>query len=73
MEWKPIESAPKDGTRILLFGHRGDQFDIGSWGPHGVYIRKTGTYEAAWGSGAKHYVGATHWQPLPTPPSPSKP
>lgn len=57
-QWQPIESAPKDGTRILLFGD-GDQvvayFNVGY---------------GTWGDGDHHddIQGLTHWQPLPAAP-----
>lgn len=62
--WQPIESAPKDGTRILLYytprywpgGHR---WVIGSWDHdgHGWYMA---------GQGVIDDVAA--WMPLPSPP-----
>jgi len=57
-QWQPIESAPKDGTRILLFGD-GDQvvayFNVGY---------------GTWDDGDHHddIQGLTHWQPLSAPP-----
>ncbi len=60
--WMPIETAPKDGTVILL-GHEAAVFD-GWW------------YEAesAWVDGERNmyddycHYNPTHWQPLPEPP-----
>lgn len=73
-EWQDISTAPKDGTEILLFGHRGDQIDIGSWCGCGHYRHKTKAraayFEKAWGSGGSMFVGVTDWQPLPEPRSP---
>ena len=72
-EWKPIETAPKDGTVVLLFVGRGVMIDftrtayVGSWREGGV------------GEPQQDYIGwralccgrwhaPTHWQPLPAPP-----
>lgn len=66
-QWQPIETAPKDGTRVLLF--------VPPYGP------STGHYEPArvnWGPNASLWVShsvlnkeaaPTHWMPLPTPPT----
>lgn len=56
--WQPIETAPKDGTWILLFGHK--QYGVGVW----VFGK--------WAMGSIcMFEGSTHWMPLPDPPSPS--
>jgi len=67
-EWQPIETAPKDGTRILLYQREGDGMDDnrtvaeGAWGEW-----LPGEYEwcmvqqDAW-------TAPTHWMPLPEPP-----
>lgn len=75
--WRPIETAPKEGTEILLFtSHRrddfGDAFDavqIGYWdkgnigpGVHPVFHREPGWHLQKIGI-------PTHWQPLPSAPS----
>ncbi len=76
MEWRPIETAPKDGTWVLLYA------------PPKQYERETGEmYVATWepidyNSGPQWAFGArgmehsflrgvydaTHWMPLPQPP-----
>lgn len=72
MEWLPIESAPKDGARVLLSNG------------HGAWMAE---YRPIYGSGyrpanpwfsvmlnhdhlpeAGRYGQPTHWMPLPEPP-----
>jgi hypothetical protein len=57
--WKPIETAPKDGTQVLLTGVGLDRWI------------STGHYKNGWldddGPGRLHNV--THWMPLPEPPN----
>lgn len=31
MTWQPIETAPRDGTRVLLVSHDNEHVRIGSW------------------------------------------
>lgn len=57
--WLPIESAPKDGTQILIEVHP-RIFDVVSWS------------DGAWrecGNFMRLRKDPTHWRPLPTPPS----
>lgn len=64
--WQPIETAPKDGTEILVFV--GGTIIIGSWS-NGSVLRDEGWYDAE--AGVKFVNGLldpTHWQPLPSPP-----
>lgn len=68
-EWKPIETAPKDGTRILIYepmpaDPRG-WFDVVHWGYSGRH------HNEGWvdSEGAASCDG-THWMPLPEPPHP---
>jgi len=80
-EWKPIETAPKDGTRVLVHGFwddraakhcRGEPYmTIGAWSS----FMSGGTghhwmYEGCLGDvDADHIcVTFTHWMPLPPPP-----
>ncbi len=60
-EWQPIETAPKDGTQILVFGHGRfavAEFRSGEWRDMG---------DIGWG-GFYSEVLPTHWMPLPAPP-----
>lgn len=65
MEWQPVETAPKDGTKILV------------WNGHGVHTaawaacRSEVCAEMRWVStevGFLSFEGCTHWMPLPAPP-----
>jgi hypothetical protein len=67
MEWKPIETAPKDGTRILVFDreYHGEiaacEFNK-EWG----WVERGLDYATeVWGYGE---MEPTHWMPLPQPP-----
>ena len=70
--WLPIETAPKDGTKILVFCPR-----LGACGPATwdtcQYAKKPRTFWTHWG---ERIFGTTrvrddqptHWMPLPAPP-----
>lgn len=74
-KWQPIESAPKDGTRILL-GYSTHIF-TGVWAVCGEWDdeRYTKLRRGYW-KHEMHFAGVlamrsnppTHWQPLPEPP-----
>jgi len=61
MKWQPIETAPTDGTRILLRGMGGKIAD-GHYGQPDGYANPK---QFVW-----PYIHAnpTHWRPLPEPP-----
>lgn len=73
MQWRPIETAPKDGTIVLVFAiSEGDPYD-----------RPSTIAEAWWGCGGEtltHWAGIgltawhrpTHWIPIPPPPGETK-
>ncbi len=68
-EWRPIETAPRDGTPMLLFLATPSRQDVAGgslWlsvvigdlqGPENHVISPFGDH-----------VGITHWMPLPAPP-----
>ena len=59
-QWLPIESAPKDGTEILLY----------SLGDVGVCYWRDDEVMTGWTWGLGKAFGLpTHWQPLPPPPA----
>ena len=57
--WQPIETAPKDGTYVLLYEPRDDDHAI-----------EVGFYECETWYGMDHIysIYPTHWMPLPKPP-----
>jgi len=72
-EWQPIETAPKDGTRVLLiccktsaecrrFMHH---MEVDFW-----HDKKTAPKSGfvGWGLFNNSYWPPTHWMPLPEPP-----
>lgn len=73
MEWQRIETAPKDGTCVLLYANWSDgecgQF-VGSYvqgrgsGPYGDFVWK----EQSGSSIAAERI-VSHWMPLPAPPT----
>lgn len=70
-EWRPIESALKDGTRILVTG-----LDRGTGPTRHTLIARWEQPEGFGGhftdytSGSRMLDFLTHWHPLPGPPKP---
>ncbi len=65
-EWQPIETAPRDGTVLLLYSS--NHSDV--WQQRLAYWA-TGPREGWYGRGGPAYAtdGAfSHWMPLPEPP-----
>jgi len=64
MNWQPIETAPKDGTDLLLFYPSSDGeapfIDVNRWLD---WPREMNAY--SWTTGG---VNPTHWMPMPEPP-----
>ena len=60
--WYPIESAPKDGRRVLLGNSEGKSLEDCYWAG-GVF--------GHWQLSGQSYstYSATHWMPLPPPPA----
>lgn len=78
-EWQPIETAPKDGTWVLLTGgtcdeDEGDKKQRVVTGQHTNYLngstRTKWRWQFAWyDSGYDgQYEGPTHWMPIPETP-----
>lgn len=60
-EWQPIETAPKDGTRVLVW--RKHEAGYSQASRLGVDYYKNGSW---WGS--RRLMPPTHWMPLPQAP-----
>jgi len=69
MNWQPIETAPKDGTFVLLSGH-----ELPVW--QGSWVGRVGRYPI---NGWTRFNSVdidwspTHWMPLPEPPKDTTP
>lgn len=64
-EWQPIDTAPKDGTSILIYTGEGiveASYQYGNWEQAPCYA----TYEGC--GGVALSCKPTHWKPLPQPP-----
>lgn len=70
--WRDIASAPRDGTRILVIGHRGAHSDIAEWG-NGRFLGRVKGYERGWRYIPGRTIEPTHWMPLPAAPQPQEP
>jgi len=74
--WQPIDSAPKDGTRVLTFAHEygHDVWGLGYWfiGTDGSkgWIAHSFWSHPGYASGS---FEPTHWMPLPAPPGAALP
>ena len=54
-DWRTMDTAPLNGTRVLLWD--------------GMHMRVGfGTYRGWWTDPAGYLMEPTHWQPLPKPP-----
>lgn len=68
-EWQPIETAPMDGSFVVLYGYFEKTFGVINDNPHEFRLGK-------WNNNFEEWVDswdvggfpATHWKPLPQPP-----
>lgn len=79
-EWQDISTAPKDGTEVLLWGEWAGEIhgpcgkqsiDIGSWQGGFSDFGGPDWWASSTGDAYQCWVRATHWMPLPLPPSPT--
>ena len=77
MKWQPIETAPKDGTEILLYGvtageisgmHRRPVICCGDWMGGRSDFPGQDWWNVLHTDGYCVWCRATHWLPLPDPP-----
>lgn len=71
-DWQPIETAPRDGTRIDLWGRnllhyakRGERIVNVDWGTVRDWM---GCEREDWRHGRGEGFRPTHWMPIPAPP-----
>jgi hypothetical protein len=70
--WQPIETAPRDGTRVLLWGACSGDVGGQLTGPVAVTGCFSDYAQAFEADPTDYYtvaVEATHWMPLPAPPA----
>jgi hypothetical protein len=72
MEWQPIETAPKDGTKILVFTVHGD-IELTEWYEiqYPRYVEaENGLYRKVFDEPVTGWNGNTpkYWMPLPDAP-----
>lgn len=63
MNWKPIDTAPKDGTKILVVNARWKSYDIARWSGD---LWKPQVEEHC--HGGPEPIMPTHWMELPEAP-----
>lgn len=69
MEWKPIETAPRDGTQILIWSKVGGSYYVVI--PHTEYSEPKEDFTERWRwkeRAGMYNIRATHWTQLPEPP-----
>lgn len=62
--WQPIETAPKDGTHILLYVKLDEPREKEVGIDVGFYVTHRNDDFLAW----SYVARPTHWMPLPSPP-----
>lgn len=81
MEWQPIETAPKDGTAVLIFYENDEPHMYDDEGPHMAVARwwASAEFEPSgwgwtdfsvenWNREEMRQLFPTHWRPLPASP-----
>jgi hypothetical protein len=72
MSWQPIESAPKDGSGVIVICMGAEKPEAGQgWFIGGKWTTIDPGVEAEFGEDFYHastWVNPTHWMPLPEPP-----
>lgn len=68
--WRTMDSAPRDGTRIIAGWYGGAEPEIVRWDYSPVHHRSG---ELCWTDGYHHYCEPRGWQPLPAAPTTAAP
>lgn len=72
MDWQPIETAPKDGTTVLLFSNKnGLNWNVvgyGFWEGGEDIISGWISFGFTEPAGNLGLAAPSHWMPLPAPP-----
>lgn len=67
MDWRPIETAPNNSDRLLLFFPGCPAEKV--WTGYRINAGTDGEdWVASFGKASKEYGPPTHWMPLPSPP-----
>ena len=68
--WKPIETAPKDGSTVIL-GFAGSHSEEGFWmnDPERNHWGEIGWFSSDADVLCERPASPTHWMPLPSPPA----
>ena len=64
-KWQSIETAPRDGTPILVYSHGAAEMEML---PRGMVVDSWQKQYQGFGKINQRWWPATHWQPLPAPP-----
>jgi hypothetical protein len=76
VDWQPIETAPKDGTKVLTFIGAPGGWDMAVSDWRDYIFNHNGSIGPASGHwhvfGLNYSVEPTHWIPLPEPPKTAK-
>lgn len=72
MEWQPIETAPKDGTKVILYN--GNRAASAQWFDKFEKCENDQFPQTGWFEGISYgyhcfFYSPTHWIPLPEPPN----
>lgn len=68
MQWRTIESAPKDGTRVLLYENEIDGQTVGFWSTC-LWVDHGGAWVIYEARSDTITLEPKNWMPLPSPPS----
>lgn len=68
-DWQPIETAPKDGSNILIIAATAysPQARVGWWAGDGWAFYSRPSKHS--GGGVTRMIEVSHWRPLPDPPA----